>query len=60
MSTRLTRHFTLEEMTTTQVRDVSNVPDAQQRANLLRLCETAMEPVRAKFGPIHVNSGFRS
>ena len=60
MSTYLTKHFTLEELTTTQVRNVDNFPTSKQIENLKRICQDGMEPIRAKFGPIHVNSGFRS
>ena len=59
MATPLTKHFTLEEMTTTSVRGVNNTPTKAERTNLLRTCTDGMEPIREQFGPIHVNSGFR-
>lgn len=59
--TRLTNHFTLEEMTMTQVRGADNQPPAGAiMDNILRMSEN-MERVRALLGvPIHVNSGYRS
>lgn len=61
----LTPHFTFEEMTASEVaarQGLDNTPNAEQRANLLRLCSTILEPVRHLIGDrsIHVNSGFRS
>jgi zinc D-Ala-D-Ala carboxypeptidase len=60
MPTILTPHFTLEEMTVTQVRGVDNTPDARVRENLKRLCTSLMEPIRVRWGSIQVNSGYRS
>lgn len=60
---KLTQHFTLEEMTrsaTAEARGIRNEPNAVQIANLRRLCEKVLEPLRAHFGtPIRINSGFR-
>ena len=56
----LSEHFTYDEMTVTQVRNVSNKPNEKQ---LKALTKTAilMEEVRALLGkPIRVNSAFRS
>lgn len=58
--TRLSPHFTLEELTLTQVRDVDNTPDADQVQNLRRLAGTVLEPLRLEFGPYVVSSGYRS
>lgn len=55
-----TEHFSWPELIGTQVRGVDNTPDAASCDNLVRLCETIMEPMREHFGPLHVNSGFRS
>ena len=60
MAKYLTKHFTLEEMITTQVRSVKNIPSVKEIENLIRTCQDGMEPIREEFGPIHVNSGFRS
>lgn len=41
-------------------RGIENVPNAGETDNLLRLCETILEPIRALLNvPMHVNSGFR-
>ncbi|EMK10130.1 MULTISPECIES: D-Ala-D-Ala carboxypeptidase family metallohydrolase [Leptospira] len=56
----LSKNFTLSELTVTQT-ELPNVPDERQIANLKRLCETILEPLREAIGrPIQVNSGYRS
>ena len=58
---RLTEHFTLEELTVTQVRDVDNDPDPQELDNL-RALAGALEGVRRALDhlPILISSGYRS
>lgn len=59
----LTPHFSLHEMTHSdwaEANNVSNVPNALQVASLENLCRRVLEPLRSKFGPIIINSGFRS
>ncbi|BDU76282.1 D-Ala-D-Ala carboxypeptidase family metallohydrolase [Mesoterricola sediminis] len=62
--TSLTAHFTLEEMTRSEVasrRGIINTPNQDQAENLEYLCMTLLEPIRNMLGcPLHVNSGFRS
>ncbi len=56
----LSKNFTLAELTVTQT-GLPNVPDEKQIANLKRLCETILEPLRETIGrPIGINSGYRS
>lgn len=56
----LSPHFTLEEMTITQVRGVDNMPMPGGIPNLTKVCQT-LEHVRTLLGgPIIVTSGFRS
>lgn len=59
----LTPHFTLAEMTASQVASregLDNTPDNLTIANLVELCRT-LEQVRALVGtPILVSSGYRS
>ncbi|EMF80056.1 peptidase M15 [Leptospira weilii serovar Topaz str. LT2116] len=56
----LSKNFTLVELTVTGT-GLSNVPDEKQIANLKRLCETILEPLRETIGrPIQINSGYRS
>ena len=54
----LSPHFTLAELTRTSS-GISNVPtDAEVKA-LEALALTLLEPVRAKFGPVSIHSGYR-
>lgn len=61
--TQLTPHFSLEEMTrsATALRlNIDNRPAAAHVANLCRLCINVLEPLRHRFGPLVVTSGYRS
>ena len=57
----LTEHFTLEELTHTEHRELENIPNEIELANLKRLAEF-LERVKTVLGgkPIMVNSAFRS
>jgi len=57
----LSEHFTLEELTHTEHRELENIPNEQELANLKRLAEF-LETVKSVLGgkPIMVNSAFRS
>jgi len=57
----LTEHFTLEELTHTDHRELENTPNETELANLKRLAEF-LEKVKTVLGgkPIMVNSAFRS
>ena len=59
--TILTKNFTLEELTTTEHRELSNEPNETERTNLVRLA-IFLEQVKELLGgkPIMVNSAFRS
>jgi hypothetical protein len=59
--TNLTKNFTLEELTHTDHRELSNEPNESETANLQRLAEF-LESVKELLGgkPIMVNSAFRS
>jgi|TergutCu122P5_1016488.scaffolds.fasta_scaffold2205029_7 hypothetical protein len=60
---QITEHFTLAELTRSQIaarRGIINQPNPRQKANLRRLCESVLEPLREALArPVHVNSGFR-
>ena len=61
MTTLLSAHFSLEELTTTEHRKYSNEPNETERTNLVRLAiflEQVKELLENK--PIMVNSAFRS
>jgi hypothetical protein len=57
----LTEHFTLEELTHTDHRELENIPNETEQANIQRLAEF-LETVKTLLGgkPIMVNSAFRS
>lgn len=57
----LSIHFTLEELTHTDHRELENIPNETELANLKRLAEF-LETVKTVLGgkPIMVNSAFRS
>ena len=61
MFTKLTPHFTLEELTTTKT-GIENIPNASQTNALCILCRDILEPLRTHLGdsPIIIHSGFRS
>jgi hypothetical protein len=56
----LTEHFTLEELTVTDHRQFDNTPNAEEKANLVRVAEM-LEQVKVAIGgkPVMVNSAFR-
>ena len=57
----MTEHFTLEELTHTDHRELENIPNETELANIQRLAEF-LEAVKTVLGgkPIMVNSAFRS
>ena len=60
---QLSPHFKLSEMlesNTARAHGLANDPTPDQLANLTRLCNEVLEPVRALVGPLRVNSGLRT
>lgn len=57
--TMLSAHFSLEELTATQVRGLDNTPTPEALDNLKLLTGT-LEEIRDLLGPLHINSGYRS
>lgn len=60
---QLTPHFSYYEMTRSawaERRHCDNTPDSLQLAALENLCRVLLEPLRQQFGPIRINSAFRS
>ena len=60
---QLSAHFNLAEFTRSESakrHGVSNEPTAEHLANIKILCEKILEPIRMKFGPINISSGYRS
>ena len=59
--TILTEHFTLEELTHTDHRELDNTPSEYEKANLMRLAEFLEQVKYVLYDkPIMVNSAFRS
>jgi hypothetical protein len=57
----LTEHFTLEELTVTDHRQFDNTPNAEEKANLVRVAGLLEQVKTALDGkPVMVNSAFRS
>jgi len=59
--TQLSEHFTMEELTHTDHRDLDNTPNDSEKNNLKRLAEF-LEQVKVVLGnkPVMINSAFRS
>jgi len=60
---KLSAHFDLAEFTRSESakrHGVSNQPTEEHLANIKILCEKVLEPIRMKFGPINISSGYRS
>lgn len=60
---KLSAHFALAEFTRSESakrHGVSNEPTPEHLQNLITLCEKVLEPIRMKFGPINISSGYRS
>jgi zinc D-Ala-D-Ala carboxypeptidase len=60
--TQISEHFTLEELirsdTGTRL-GIDNTPEQNYIDNLKLLCDNILEPIRAHFGVVRVNSGYR-
>jgi len=58
----LSPHFTLEEMIKSQSGDragIDNLPPPACREALRALCVNVLEPIRERFGPVVITSGYR-
>jgi hypothetical protein len=58
----LSPHFTLEEMIKSQAGDragIDNLPPPACREALRALCVNVLEPIRERFGPVIITSGYR-
>lgn len=60
LSRRLSPNFTLGELCRTSNRNFDNTPTKDVELYLEKLSNELLEPIRSKFGPLHVNSGYRS
>ena len=60
---KLSKNFTLKEMTKSDFairNSIANEPNMDQIVKLKELCQKLLQPVREKFGPVIVTSGYRS
>jgi hypothetical protein len=57
---KLSTNFSLAELTKTNVRHFDNTPSMQVIENLQVLVDNVLQPIRNKFGPVTVTSGYRS
>ncbi len=57
---QLSPHFKLKELVRTNHRELDNTPSKEVVDRLRILCIEFLEPLRAKFGPLYINSGYRS
>jgi hypothetical protein len=57
---KLSANFSLAELTKTNVRQFDNTPSMQVIDNLQVLVDNVLQPIRNKFGPVTVTSGYRS
>lgn len=57
------KYFTIDELTasaTARKKGIKNIPNEEERLNLIALVAAVLDPLREKYGkPIHVSSGFR-
>ncbi len=64
MATRISKDFTLEEMTasaTARAKGIANVPGVAEVANLCALVHHVLQPLRNAMGePVKIGSGYRS
>ena len=56
---KLSKNFTLGELTVTST-SASNDPTEIHKDKLLYLSQYLLQPIRDEFGPVQVNSGYRS
>ena len=59
----LSKNFSLDEMTrsaTAKSKLIDNTPNEAQIEFMVELCQNVLQPIRDKFGPVKINSGFRS
>ena len=59
---KITAHFDLSEFTRSESakrEGLDNTPTPEHLENIKILCEKVLEPIRARFGPINISSGYR-
>ena len=61
--TQLSRNFTLAELCKSELairRNIDNTPSEKIKNNLQTLVANVLQPLRDKFGPVTITSGYRS
>lgn len=56
----LSPHFQLKELIRTSHRKIDNTPTPEVLIRLKKLALEFLEPIREKFGPLYITSGYRS
>ena len=59
---KLSAHFDLAEFTRSESakrEGLDNTPPSEHLENIKVLCEKVLEPIRLRFGPINISSGYR-
>lgn len=59
---KLTAHYDLAEFTRSESakrEGLDNTPTPEHLENIKILCEKVLEPIRLRFGPINISSGYR-
>ena len=59
---KLSAHFDLAEFTRSESakrEGLDNTPTSEHLENIKILCEKVLEPIRLRFGPINISSGYR-
>jgi len=59
---KLSAHFDLAEFTRSESakrEGLDNTPPQEHLENIKTLCEKVLEPIRLRFGPINISSGYR-
>lgn len=62
-ATYYSAHFSKREMRVSDTAarlGIDNTPPSEVEKNLVRLCRTVLEPLRARFGPYRITSGYRA
>ena len=59
LGAHLSPHFTVGELCRTAHAGIDNTPNQDAVYHLTSLCQLVLEPLRAKFGPLWVSSGYR-
>lgn len=60
LNSKLSPNFTLKELCRTSHREFNNIPSVIIAGRLEILAVNYLEPIRDVFGPIRINSGYRS